>query len=93
MKLKINVTEKDIKEGKKDMPNSCPIARAVNRRLNKNSYALIYSNWITFYNRNNSQRQAYERVQGEVSTFIHQFDRGKVVKPLTFNLEIPKSCL
>ena len=81
-KVLIEVTEKDIKMGKKGDGYSCPIARAIKRALRKK--ITVHSNGV--YSIYNFSKVMY-KISLEARLFIDQFDRGNSVKPIKFYIK------
>ena len=76
--LKIQVTGKDIKNGKRGDCNKCPIALAVGRKTG--GWASVSDDILTL-------RGVYS-VPEEVNYFTEDFDHGKKVKPFSFVMRI-----
>lgn len=82
MKIKINVTQKNIDEGGRCMALSCPIALALNnvfvpdKMLSTNQYTFHTGNGIDY------------KLPPEVTKFINNFDDGKKVEPFSFVVEV-----
>jgi hypothetical protein len=74
-KLRISVTEDDIKRGTANDSYLCPIARAVRRlgktRVSVDGYRIVV-------------RNASYGMSREAQRFVSRFDIDKVVKPFTF---------
>lgn len=85
MKLKIEVTEEDIKNGIKCNPCRCPIALAVIRALDvpvcdvevENNIYLIYPN----------RQFVYRDSTGKIQYFISAYDHDRMVIPFEFEAE------
>jgi hypothetical protein len=82
--MKITVTAEDIKNGKPDMPEFCPIALAV-KRAGLCEHPYVISTYIdcedgTFYD-----------LPHNASEFITMFDAHKTVQPFEFDIEVPSS--
>lgn len=83
--MKINVTAEDIRLGKRGTPNSCPIARAIKRRLtNRDVWVSDSEVWVKVPFRR------YVDLPKEARDFVKDFDRSRDVKPFSFNLELPQ---
>ena len=85
--MKINVTEKDIKEGQRDCRSGCPVARAVQRGVmlqtlvDKDVVRLLsYPQEWGYY------AVAKIRLTEDVQRFVEQFDAGEPVEPFSFDL-------
>lgn len=82
--MKINVTEKDINKGKIDSPISCPIALATKRVVKKDFKVDVDEFYLELYNNDLSYRT---RLPGKAIRFIKSFDKGKKVKPISFEIK------
>ena len=93
--MKFQVTKKDIKNGQRDCPANCPIARSIRGGLREAGaefysisvgYISIAISYVNSKNRNRVFRiRASEKNRlGHVRKFIGNFDDGKPVKPITF---------
>ncbi len=104
--ISINVTQKDINTGKAVDAYSCPIARAVNRRLTKNRYSSVTQVGINVVNRRSKKRFSgilsilrieVPRVEDrrQVGNFLLKFDAGhkEELEPFTFRAELPARML
>lgn len=78
-KYKIEVTERNIKEGDNTFSN-CPVARAV-RRVTKAKKVEVGSGYI-------DSAKWWVLIPFKVAKFIGDFDDGLPVKPFTFILKI-----
>ncbi len=76
--MTITVTDEDIEKGKPDSPSRCPIARAMTRLGCKNVWVV---EWYVDYD---DVRDVQLPVEAQM--FINQFDAGKPVQPITFEL-------
>ena len=86
--MKIHVTARDIKEGCRGKVSLCPVARAIQRRLD-----LIWTAYVTGTRVRISRSGCNRSVNlpHAVSKFVSKFDTEgrRWVKPFTFVLEIP----
>ena len=85
MKVKIEVTEEDIKNGERWMADKCPVALALNRKINDFNYVL-YDLFETHDSR------VYD-VPESVGKFILKFDKTRKGKPFKFIIDVPKKYL
>lgn len=82
----INVTERDILNGRSGHCYLCPVAKAAYRKLGN----------VTVTTKNIYQRDgkghliAVFPLPNEVTDFINAFDEGKKVVPFKFKIEDPK---
>lgn len=96
MKIKINVTQKDIKEGKPCEGRKCPVARAIRRHIESNLSVDVQDELII-----ETSKKAYTfKVPPEVNNFISIYDcrvfgdyETSHTKPFSFILNIPKRFL
>ena len=87
MKLKINVTAKDIENGQKCSASCCPIALSLKRKgLFNSSVGSVGTTTTSFI----YEEIEYHRVPLPLTArqFIHAFDDGIPVKPFSFTLEL-----
>jgi hypothetical protein len=82
MKFSVTVTADDIKKGKKESSEYCPLARALRRTLkaaditvDPHEGGVVVDGLGLEYN-------------GAVAAFTDRFDEGKTVKPRTFVFEL-----
>lgn len=93
--VKIKVTKQDIKDGNPDNCKECAIACAIQRTLGID----MYKNTMGIYNTldgegyllgkdqlNFEEKPISEPFPPKVTKFIQDFDAGKVVKPISFDL-------
>lgn len=81
-KMKITVTEDDIKHGIRGYPDRCPVALAVSRETGH--FDVFVDGDIHFY----MFDMTFSRRC--VSKFVERFDHGKPVKPFSFNIPMFK---
>ena len=91
--MKINVTAKDIKEGSRGKVSLCPVARAIQRRLNPIWTAAVTGNLeggacVRIFRFGCNRRV---NLPHAVSKFVIKFytQGRRWVKPFTFGMEIP----
>ena len=85
-KIRIRVTEKDIREGDRFKTNSCPIARAMKRKLRYASVDCFgYRLW------NNGRIHRFPK--SNIGSWITSFDIGRQVLPFSFTIEVPDNML
>lgn len=90
MRVRVEVTQNDIRKGRRGDCANCPIARAV-KRVTRVQNALVEDDGtISFSKRDNiviiPASEKRER-------FISKFDAGEKVEPIVFLMNIPKSVL
>lgn len=81
--MKIQVTQEDITNGKKDHCIQCPIALAMIRTTGK-----IWEVYNTCCGRLENEFYIEHRLPQEAQVFIEAFDDGDDVSPFEFELEI-----
>lgn len=77
----INVTQEHIDRGTKKECSKCPVALALKDAGFPNAFVGVFSIWPFEMTRLD--------VSNEVEEFIAAFDCGSIVKPFSFNLELP----
>lgn len=80
MKYIIDVTKEDIEAGKPREATSCPIALAATRAVGHQMYmgsSLLHSGDMQWF-----------FVSPEVSGWIHDFDAGRDVEPISFEVDL-----
>lgn len=90
MFLKIEVTEEDISAAEHNAGeyNKCPVARA----LAKLGFTQIDADEDRILLTNGNNRLVFSTAR-EASIFISDFDSGHLVKPICFDLGIPRDAL
>jgi hypothetical protein len=93
-KVRITVTADDIKHGKREKCLKCPIARAALRRFGLTTDKVtVDSCEIRVYKsaaaakRGVNPEARYLLPWDPAGLFVHHFDRGHPVKPLSFTME------
>jgi hypothetical protein len=82
--MQIRVTKLDIARGVPGNTTSCPIARAIRRTTRRIPIVSGFFFSIPGIFRDRAMPQA-------ARDFIHDFDTGRSVQPLTLNLPIPEN--
>ena len=76
----IKVLKEDIRKGKRQNAQYCPIARAIKRKTKRGDVMVdsrrVMFGWMTF------------EMPVRAENFIMNFDAGKPVKPFQFELEV-----
>lgn len=85
MRIKIEVTQEDINYGIKGICDSCPVARAIKRKV-KDHGVSVGSNYIRVWGK---EIQTLKKV----SEFIRKFDTAKTVKPFSFCINLKEGTL
>jgi len=93
-KLKIEVTEQHIKDGRVGSCTQCPIALAVKEQVKcgEEQYVAVrfFSATICYNTKEGSRRFDKYALPDSAYYFIKRFDYGGDVKPFTFEME--RSC-
>jgi hypothetical protein len=84
MKVKIKVTHNDILRGERRNPEACPVHRAIVRATKGKKPKL----WVGSFNWGDNKADA--AFTENISKWINDFDLGKGVMPIEFDLWIPK---
>lgn len=89
MKIKIDVTQKDIYKGCIGKGDNCPVARAIIRTL-KRAKIFFYEIDVDSNDILIESRYASLRIPTpcKTSIFINRFDNSKTVKPFNFQLRL-----
>ena len=100
---KINVTNNDIKNGRRRSGTKCPVARAISRHLRKGMYPTKFVVLEKYLSLVNERKRNILPLYGlsihfpnKVTEFIIRFDtqeKRRKFYPFTFNLDIPKWAL
>ena len=94
MKVLLNVTEEDIKNGKRHSARSCPVALSLSRGAKADASVGPYHASIYYLRR--SRMSKLLRIKGKVgmtvlpdnvANWIHAFDLGAIVAPFQTELE------
>lgn len=82
--MKIEVTASDIKNGERESPSRCPIARALKRSTRH--YWLVHEDGVRMLceEQNGSGFEAW--LPKKADTFVRRFDEGWKVRPFSFHL-------
>jgi len=83
-KIKIEVNKFDILMGARFCPLFCPVSRAISREIG--GYCRVSSNLVF-----DLKGIKLFKLPKEVIKFIDDFDKGKEVEPITFELEVNDS--
>lgn len=84
MKKKIEVTQEDIRKGKRFQNDACPVALAVQRTLKRQ--AIIGDRLFSLYNKR-GLIYTYGTLPKAVQLFINKFDNKEKVEPFGFTLK------
>ena len=89
MTVRVEVSAKDIAEGRVNSKRFCPVARAATRALAP--YGLDVSvGWLNVRaHRAGDNRVFVLPLPTEAEFFVEDFERGRLVRPFAFELELP----
>jgi len=89
MKLRVDVTQEDIANGRKRNPSACMVARAINRASEGMLQAQVcYEHgWLGPELDGASVKLP---LKDSVKQLVVMFDQGMVVQPFSFELELPE---
>lgn len=99
MKIKIDVTKKDISNGVVGDGAFCPIAQAFNRVFNKVDYINVDGETtdITLYGKGDPEfgpveddQYFYIKLPSKAGKFVEKFDNDETVAPFSFNVSLTK---
>jgi len=90
MKVKVNVTQRDIKAGCKVNATCCPIARAINRLLRGGHSSSVCQFGGHIYE---TGPVAEIVIPKKAAAFMDAFDKPAPVRPFTFTLDLPAKVL
>lgn len=99
MKIKINVTKKDISNGVVGDVAFCPIAQAFGRVFKRVDYIDVneLTADITLYGNYNTNTGGYEddtnfglKLPSKAGKFVNKFDHEEDVEPFSFNVSLTK---
>ena len=82
--ITVNVTQKDIDEGKERSCERCPVALAVNRALDTDTNECSVSGYAVHLDGPTST--GFAQLPDEAVKFIERFDCRRLVTPFTFNI-------
>lgn len=86
--MRIEVTADDIAKGKRKSCDACPVARAIHRATGDGWNAVVYKdNCIAVADDDDWDREEFTPPP-EVAQFVKDFDAGRPVTPITFDLPI-----
>jgi hypothetical protein len=87
MRFKIQVTNEDIRKGRRGTICHCPIARAVKRELGAAGREVrVFPTLLRFQNRRLGQFDIC--MPSEAKAFVKDFDGGEQVQPFEFDIKI-----
>lgn len=91
MIVEVTVTEKDIAMGTQRNCADCPGARAIRRALQWTTRVLVTDkvSLLKFESNGNGVLRHTVALPTKLAAFIAGFDRGLLVKPITFSIEVP----
>lgn len=77
--IKLRITKKDIEQGERKMPSSCPIARSLNRKFKGTAYVHPGSGTVA----SNPGKMATFLWNTDTTDWIKKYDKGDPVEPFT----------
>ena len=83
--MNVQVTNKDINEGTRRSCCDCPLAKALKRTLKQN---VVVGTADFFYIDEKTGEQKYIILPNSAQEFILNFDKGEIVPPFSFNLNL-----
>jgi hypothetical protein len=86
MEVVIRVSRDDIRKGKIESSEYCPIARAVKRMVIKGTKVSVCQDVIDL---KNEALDSDENLSNPEESFVRRFDNGEKVSPMEFTLDIP----
>lgn len=86
MKVKIEVTKEDIKNGTPQDAGKCPIALAAKRKVKNMGWVIADRLYIDGYPEG---EEKFIDMPKKCEAFIDKFDMVKPVKPFSFTLNVP----
>lgn len=86
MKTIISINQNHIDRGSKGCAMSCPVALAIKDVVLDESIVTINRYCFICH----SYKRYSERIPNHIYHWINDFDSGKVVSPISFELDIPK---
>lgn len=95
VKTKIAVTADHIKRGVAREYCGCPIALAINEKIEKSGYIAIVANRVRFKHTIIHDKEILfsETIPRVASDFIGNFDSGRPVEPFEFEVDLPEEFL
>jgi len=94
MKITVSVTQKDIDQGCASDAENCPIARAINRRLNPGFGAIVGGLGVNIYKTTHAAAFVFSEIfPDRALAFIAAFDHNRKVRPFRFVLDLPERVL
>lgn len=81
-RIKVCVTKEDIKQGFRNAPAYCPVAKALHRATGETWY--VYGPEVA-----KAGREEHQQLSREATRFIVRFDTKKRVKPFKFLFKVP----
>lgn len=89
MKIKVNVTQKDIDTGLRDNCKDCPIAKAISRtKFGKEHSVDVRKGYISYFKIGVTGLNQHRNLPEKAYNFILRFDGHGTVKPFKFTMEL-----
>ena len=86
--MKITVTERDIKNGKRNDGWENPVALAVSRAVLFNEAVWMTPTTVSIVDVNTGTRLTTKRLSRKVTDFVRRFDNGEPVEPISFEIDL-----
>jgi hypothetical protein len=90
MKVRINITQSDLDNGKPCSTRECAVALAIQRRLKPKLFADVYDNYFSIYDMKGYYTAGLSQ---RIVKLISSFDKFLPVKPTSFTTDLPKKVL
>jgi len=92
MKLKLNITNKNIHEGRQSDPTRCAIAKAMHSKLGQDIRVGVFPDWVYLEIKKNNKIKKYKgNTTAKVTEFIKRFDAGLPVNPFKLSLNLSET--
>lgn len=90
-KVKLKITDSNIKNGIPADPANCPIANAIKSKFKGLAYVSVLADRAIISLKGNKNASTYSsHLSKEASQFVKNFDRGVKVRPFKFELVLNK---
>lgn len=90
-KVKLKITNSNIKKGIMADPNNCPIANAIKKQIKGLAFVSVLADRAFVGVKNGKKTTTFNsKLSKEASSFVKSFDRGLAVCPFKFELVLTK---
>lgn len=86
MRKLVNLTEKDMRNGKRSSPSSCPLSIAIRRAFKYTEAVSVGATGASFLR---GIKRIRVKLPNKAQEFIYKFDRSKPTQPIRFYLVVP----